>query len=449
MDSVTNSMDAMSIKNKKKSDTQFADTPMTPPNKSTTDTPTPSKFTTDAPTPGKPSTDTSTRSKPTKATTTPNKPTTPTQPATTSVPGIKYDSKAESKTTEGEKKTEKTAAEHKQPEKKLKLTPNLKQLLDKIKDGTIKDIVLMVGAGISVSAGIPDFRSPQTGLYANLQKYNLPTPEAIFDIGYLRKEPKAFNTLAKELYPGEFYPTPTHHFINLLATKGILRRCFSQNIDGLETMANLPEDKLMQAHGGFSFAHCINCKAEHPTDWVKEMVFSDQIPRCPCQGIVKPDIVFFGEDLPARFGELANEDFPLADCLIVMGTSLQVRPFSDLIHNVDDNCPRILINREKVAEKRKLDMTLDDLPIPHYLKKQMKDIAEDDPEQYQMMMDYFTRQMGGGSLQGFEFSDEGRDIFMEGNCDDAVVEICDYLGGDWSALLNTAIDNYKLPKDRV
>jgi NAD-dependent SIR2 family protein deacetylase len=94
-------------------------------------------------------------------------------------------------------------------------------------------IVVMAGAGISVSAGIPDFRSPDTGLYANLQKYDLPTPQSIFDIEYFREKPQAFCMLAKEMWPGNFNPTPTHFFIKLLEKKGVLRKCFTQNIDTL------------------------------------------------------------------------------------------------------------------------------------------------------------------------------------------------------------------------
>ncbi|KAI4814947.1 hypothetical protein KUCAC02_005122 [Chaenocephalus aceratus] len=74
-----------------------------------------------------------------------------------------------------------------------------------IKSGKCKNIICMVGAGISTSAGIPDFRSPETGLYANLQKYNLPYPEAIFQIDYFKgKHPEPFFALARELYPGQF-----------------------------------------------------------------------------------------------------------------------------------------------------------------------------------------------------------------------------------------------------
>ena len=94
-------------------------------------------------------------------------------------------------------------------------------VVEYIKDGRAKNIIVMAGAGISTSAGIPDFRTPGSGLYDNLQKYNLPNPTAIFDIGYFAKNPKPFFTLAKELYPGSFNPTPSHYFVKLLEEKGI------------------------------------------------------------------------------------------------------------------------------------------------------------------------------------------------------------------------------------
>lgn len=97
-----------------------------------------------------------------------------------------------------------------------------------ILSGKCKNIICMVGAGISTSAGIPDFRSPGTGLYANLQKYNLPYPEAIFQIDYFKKHPEPFFALARELYPGQFKPTVCHYFLRMLKDKGLLTRCYSQ-----------------------------------------------------------------------------------------------------------------------------------------------------------------------------------------------------------------------------
>ena len=92
-----------------------------------------------------------------------------------------------------------------------------------MKNGKFKKIVVATGAGISVSAGIPDFRSPKIGLYSNLQKYDLPAPQSIFDLAYFKEKPEAFYSLAKEfLDTNKFNPTPTHYFIKLLQDKGIL-----------------------------------------------------------------------------------------------------------------------------------------------------------------------------------------------------------------------------------
>ena len=84
--------------------------------------------------------------------------------------------------------------------------------------------------------------------------------------------------------------------------KGLLLRNYTQNIDTLERVAGIPGDKLVEAHGSYSIAHCIDCSNEYSIDYVKKFVFDDDVPRCEkCKGLVKPDIVFFGESLPERF----------------------------------------------------------------------------------------------------------------------------------------------------
>jgi NAD-dependent histone deacetylase SIR2 len=115
-----------------------------------------------------------------------------------------------------------------------------------------KRIVVMTGAGISTSAGIPDFRSPDTGLYANLARLDLPYAEAVFDISYFRNNPDPFYVLAKELYPGKFYPTISHAFIALLEQKHMLQMLFTQNIDCLERKAGVPGEKIVEAHGCYA-----------------------------------------------------------------------------------------------------------------------------------------------------------------------------------------------------
>lgn len=135
-----------------------------------------------------------------------------------------------------------------------------------------KKLIVMTGAGISTAAGIPDFRTPGSGLYSNLMKYNLPFPEAIFDIVYFRKHPDAFYTLAKELFPGEFKPTKCHFFIKLLEEKGVLLRNYTQNIDMLERIAGVSDSLLVEAHGSFLGAKCVgrSVKIENSTETIKK-----------------------------------------------------------------------------------------------------------------------------------------------------------------------------------
>ncbi|KAL0937505.1 NAD-dependent protein deacetylase hst2-1 [Colletotrichum truncatum] len=227
---------------------------------------------------------------------------------------------------------------------------SLQAIADYIKSGDAKRIAVMTGAGISTAAGIPDFRSPGTGLYANLARLNLPYAEAVFDITYFRKHPEPFYYLAKELYPGKFFPTVSHVFISLLAKKGLLQMNFTQNIDCLERRAGVPDDKIIEAHGSFAHQRCIECSTPFPDDRMQEHVQAEIVPNCDtCGGLVKPDIVFFGEALPEAFRH--NTHLPaMADLIIVMGTSLSVYPFAGLAEASRSGVPRLLLNRERVGQ---------------------------------------------------------------------------------------------------
>ncbi|KAJ3093855.1 NAD-dependent protein deacetylase sirtuin-2 [Physocladia obscura] len=264
---------------------------------------------------------------------------------------------------------------------------DLSAFANHIRSNNCSRIVVLAGAGLSTSAGIPDFRSPGSGLYYNLQKYNLPSPESVFDIAYFRNNPLPFFTLAKELFPGNFAPTLSHYFLRLLSEKNFLRRIYTQNIDTLERAAKINPSYIVEAHGSFGSASCVGglasdatefvtkdnnsgsffkfepavsldkpCGATYSQNWIQERIFSNNgeniPPKCDnCKhGIVKPDITFFGESLPKRFFDLCERDLKEADAVIVIGSSLKVMPFAILPTLVNSNVPRLLINRELVGD---------------------------------------------------------------------------------------------------
>ncbi|KAK7929819.1 hypothetical protein WMY93_006214 [Mugilogobius chulae] len=225
----------------------------------------------------------------------------------------------------------------------------LEQLALNLKQQKYKRVIVMVGAGISTPSGIPDFRSPGSGLYSNLQQYNLPYAEAIFELDYFHHNPKPFFALAKELYPGNYRPNEAHALCRLLLDRRLLQRLYTQNIDGLERLAGIPAEKLVEAHGTFSTATCTVCRRQYSGEDIRPAVMSGEVPECPtCTGVIKPDIVFFGEQLPPMFLKYLT-DFPLADLLLVMGTSLEVEPFASLAGAVRPSVPRLLVNRDLVG----------------------------------------------------------------------------------------------------
>lgn len=191
---------------------------------------------------------------------------------------------------------------------------------------------------------------------------DLEQPEDVFDIEFFRENPKPFYALARELYPGRYRPTIAHSFVKLLSDKGMLLKHFTQNIDCLERQAGVPAEKIIEAHGSFATQRCIDCKKPYPDEKMHELVEVGAVPHCldsMCNGLVKPDIVFFGEPLPREFHE--SVQLPQqADLCIVMGTSLSVQPFASLPDMCGRDTPRVLINMDRVGS---LGSRLDDVTI--------------------------------------------------------------------------------------
>uniref|UniRef100_A0A3P8WKX5 protein acetyllysine N-acetyltransferase n=1 Tax=Cynoglossus semilaevis TaxID=244447 RepID=A0A3P8WKX5_CYNSE len=215
-----------------------------------------------------------------------------------------------------------------------------------------KRILVLTGAGVSVSCGIPDFRS-RDGIYARLAVDfpDLPDPQAMFDIDYFRRDPRPFFKFAKEIYPGQFQPSPCHNFISMLDKQGKLLRNYTQNIDTLEQVAGV--ERIIQCHGSFATASCLICKHKVDCDTIREDIFNQVVPHCPkCPdiplAIMKPDIVFFGENLPEMFHRAMKQDKDEVDLLIVIGSSLKVRPVALIPNSIPHDVPQVLINREQL-----------------------------------------------------------------------------------------------------
>ncbi|CAG8958682.1 hypothetical protein HYFRA_00011524 [Hymenoscyphus fraxineus] len=257
------------------------------------------------------------------------------------------------------------------------------------------NIIVLTGAGISTSLGIPDFRSKDTGLYSKLQHLGLNDPQEVFDIHIFREDPTYFYTVARDIIPSGDRFTPTHAFIALLQQKGKLLTNYSQNIDNIEAMAGILPEKLVQCHGSFATASCIECKYQVPGEAVFPDIRAGRIPRCdkcieglrrlkapnamkrkrsangdkkkrrfdndsdsepeedydiPAAGVMKPDITFFGEPLPDKFSDrLTGHDVDKVDLVIVIGTSLKVAPVSEVIPYLPASIPQMYISREPVS----------------------------------------------------------------------------------------------------
>jgi len=232
-------------------------------------------------------------------------------------------------------------------------------------------IIIITGAGVSVSCGIPDFRS-RDGVYARLAVDfpTLPDPTAMFDIDYFRTNPYPFYTFASELWPGNFTPSPAHRFIAKLDSRKKLLRNYTQNIDTLEQVAGIKN--VIQCHGSFATATCMRCGKKYTSNDIKETVFKKEIPYCNCSAekfdpnneennynlpIIKPDIVFFGEQLPDTFHSQIDADKNEPDLVIVIGSSMKVAPVSLIPYRVPPAVPQILINRESLG-RLKFDVEL-------------------------------------------------------------------------------------------
>eukprot|EP01127_Copromyxa_protea_P016435 TRINITY_DN4889_c0_g1_i11.p1 TRINITY_DN4889_c0_g1~~TRINITY_DN4889_c0_g1_i11.p1 ORF type:complete len:725 (+),score=123.66 TRINITY_DN4889_c0_g1_i11:408-2582(+) len=241
--------------------------------------------------------------------------------------------------------------------KVLEQNVSVTKVAQNIREGKYNKIVVLSGAGISTSCGIADFRSPGSGIYADPKLKAILGVESIsdaFSMSAFSHNPRLFFYVLKHVFSplaaGKYQPTTAHKMISYLHQKDLLLRNFTQNIDTLETVAGVPPEKVVEAHGSINTATCSKCSKKClDMDNFWKNVNEDVLPTCQfCEGILQPDIVLFGQGLPSRFFDCAD-DLKECDLLIVMGTSLKVYPFAGLVNSVRDDVPRLLFNNEAVG----------------------------------------------------------------------------------------------------
>lgn len=237
-------------------------------------------------------------------------------------------------------------------------------VVEKLK--TAKKILVITGAGISTSLGIPDFRSSK-GFYLRIANLGLSDPQEVFDLEIFRTDPAIFYLIAHMILPPDKVYAPLHTFIRLLQDKDKLLRNYTQNIDNLEANAGIKHSKMIQCHGSFAFATCVTCGFKCPGEKLYPSMRNKQIAYCPkcaslrkklnaredtfveeSYGVMKPDITFFGEALPLVFHDNITQDLRDCDLIISIGTSLKVAPVAEIVDKVPAGVPQILINRDPI-----------------------------------------------------------------------------------------------------
>lgn len=185
--------------------------------------------------------------------------------------------------------------------------------------------VAMTGAGISTESGIPDYRSPGTGLWEKMD-------QSVVSLDGFIKEPSRYYNYSLELYPVRkaAKPNPGHHLLSELENRGILKGVITQNVDGLHQDAG--SGMVHELHGSLRQAVCLGCSVLQSMDEAMERVVSGQNPPLctECGGVLKPNAVFFGEALPVMPWERSVELSQNADLFIAIGSSLQVSPANSL-----------------------------------------------------------------------------------------------------------------------
>lgn len=215
--------------------------------------------------------------------------------------------------------------------------------------------VALTGAGISTPSGIPDFRSEGTGLWSRDE------PLEVASLSTFRTAPQRFfewfRPLVSQIFSAQ--PNAAHRALAELESAGRLRLVLTQNIDTLHTRAG--SRNVVELHGTLRTLTCVSCYRREPSaPYLEAFVARGELPRCPdCGGLLKPDVILFGEQLPQRAWQEAERAARTCDLMLVAGSSLEVLPVARLpLQALDRGAHLIIVNQAETYLNVRADVVL-------------------------------------------------------------------------------------------
>jgi len=216
------------------------------------------------------------------------------------------------------------------------MNKNIEKLKDLVNDSD--NIVFFGGAGVSTESGIPDFRSAG-GLYNERTKSNYSPEEMLSHSFFMTNTKEFFDFYRSKIIYKDAKPNAAHIALARLEEIGKLKAVITQNIDGLHQLAG--SKNVLELHGSVHRNYCMKCHKFYDLNYI---INSEDIPRCSCGGIVKPDVVLYEESLDMELMDKAVSYIANADVLIIGGTSLVVYPAAGLVRYYRGN-KLVLINK--------------------------------------------------------------------------------------------------------
>ena len=236
-----------------------------------------------------------------------------------------------------------------------------------------KQAVVLTGAGLSTPSGIPDFRSTGSGLWARFD------PFEVASLNAFRYHPEKFFEWLRPLASGmrSAQPNAAHSGLARLEHSGFVRTIITQNIDGLHQRAGATN--VLEVHGSVGTLTCVSCYHQLPSGgYLEPYLERGEIPRCPgCHHILKPDVVLFGEQMPASTWLKAQQASKTCDLMIVAGSSLEVLPVAGLpMRALENGAHLILINESSTYIDVRADVVFHE-DVVHIIPRIVEEVLGD------------------------------------------------------------------------